>query len=273
MSESHHNKIQSLSKNTVDEFSAEFLRCFIKLLKLNHGSKKIEANRFYQEFIMDREHVHLNATKWKSLTSFILYCAQQNIIQIINDDNVINNGEDMEEADEADEAKALQPEVPQGLYIRYIDTFKDALLSQEKKVKNDEEISLKYINDQIKKNREINQDDGSVSESIKSLKASTEPFQPIKISIGKNKVPAQEHEINYNVYSKKINKCGVMVNPVKPIDADGDQGCKETKESKEANTHFNLGAKNLKNPKLKPRKGNVFKVKKNNISTVPSNSN
>ena len=41
--------------------------------RVAHPHKTIAANVLYNEFIADRNHVHMNATKWLSLTSFVAY--------------------------------------------------------------------------------------------------------------------------------------------------------------------------------------------------------
>ncbi len=46
---------------------------FMYILKTAHGTKRVEANKVYQEYIADKEHVHMNATRWETLTGFIMY--------------------------------------------------------------------------------------------------------------------------------------------------------------------------------------------------------
>ena len=43
------------------------------LLDLRHGTKRVHANLVYAELIRDRHHLHMNATKWTSLTEFVKY--------------------------------------------------------------------------------------------------------------------------------------------------------------------------------------------------------
>lgn len=208
LSKSHNDKISQLSHHTIDEYSKDFENSFLKLLRLNHSNKFINANKYYQEYIMDKEHVHLNSTKWKSLTLFCIYCQDTNKLQV-------RNGEGPEEH----------------LQIRYIDRYKESLINNGQQDKIEKDTSLKYMELQILRNKQILLEQNPAKE-VKTL-ADSNMVKPINITI-KDKV-----------YDKEINKCGMMVKPVKP----GSAGITAVK--------FNRVA----NPKLKPRKGNVFKTK------------
>ncbi|GME67869.1 unnamed protein product [[Candida] boidinii] len=88
-SKSHLSNLQSNlgdsnnnSKSLIEEYSRKFVGDFIKLLKINHGEKFIGYNKFYQEYINDRDHIHLNSTKWKNLTSFVFYLKENRLCQV-----------------------------------------------------------------------------------------------------------------------------------------------------------------------------------------------
>ena len=75
-SESHQRQLLLFAEKPgqfLDSFSQEFESSFILLLKRTHGTKRTFANQVYQEYIKDKEHVHMNATKWVTLTGFIQY--------------------------------------------------------------------------------------------------------------------------------------------------------------------------------------------------------
>lgn len=55
----------------LDTYSQEFEDTFLYLLKRCHGTKRVFANAVYQDYIKDKEHIHMNATKWVTLTGFI----------------------------------------------------------------------------------------------------------------------------------------------------------------------------------------------------------
>jgi DNA/RNA-binding protein KIN17 len=42
------------SKKHIEEFSRDFLKNFVELLRTTHGEKKIQINHFYQQVIQDK---------------------------------------------------------------------------------------------------------------------------------------------------------------------------------------------------------------------------
>jgi DNA/RNA-binding protein KIN17 len=111
----------------IDEFSAEFERGFIETLNYRHGTKRVQANRVYQEYIGDKHHIHMNATIWTSLTEICKYLGK--------------------------EGKATVDETEKGWFIQYIDRdprllAKQAAMDQRKTVEYDEEERTKRAIDQ-----------------------------------------------------------------------------------------------------------------------------
>jgi len=45
-------------KKYINDYSNQFQRDFLQLLRTSHGEKKVHLNHFYQEYISDRSHVH-----------------------------------------------------------------------------------------------------------------------------------------------------------------------------------------------------------------------
>ena len=43
------------------------------ILKRCHGTKRVFANNVYQEYIKDKNHIHMNATRWCTLSGFVQY--------------------------------------------------------------------------------------------------------------------------------------------------------------------------------------------------------
>ncbi|KAK9471999.1 domain of Kin17 curved DNA-binding protein-domain-containing protein [Dipodascopsis tothii] len=73
-SESHVRQMLIVGENPqrkIAEYSAQFKRDFLTLLRSSHGEKPVNFNKFYQEYISDKNHVHMNATRWASLTEFV----------------------------------------------------------------------------------------------------------------------------------------------------------------------------------------------------------
>jgi DNA/RNA-binding protein KIN17 len=55
----------------VEKFSDAFLQDFMSILHQRYGSNSVSANNVYQEYIKDRNHVHMNSTRWTTLTEFV----------------------------------------------------------------------------------------------------------------------------------------------------------------------------------------------------------
>ena len=138
LSESHNRKIGVVAENSrkfINDWSEQFKRDFLSLLRTAHGEKKVHANHFYQEYIADKEHVHMNATRWHSLTEFVKYLGREGICRV-------EEGE-------------------RGLEIAWIDDSPEALRRREavaKKArmeKGDEEREARLLEAQIKKANEL----------------------------------------------------------------------------------------------------------------------
>jgi DNA/RNA-binding protein KIN17 len=135
-SESHMRRALEAGQNfkTIQEdYSKQFLHEFISLLKTAHGEKSIHANKFYQEVIAKKDHTHLNATKWHSLTDFVKYIAREGIVR----------------AEEKDD----------GLFIAWIDDSpeamkrREAVRRKEMQDKGDEEREQMLLRAQIERAR------------------------------------------------------------------------------------------------------------------------
>ncbi|CAI4210358.1 unnamed protein product [Parascedosporium putredinis] len=66
MSESHVRNMVIVGENSkafIQDYSDTLMKDFIGLLKTAHGEKQVNANHFYQEYIANKDHVHMNATK------------------------------------------------------------------------------------------------------------------------------------------------------------------------------------------------------------------
>lgn len=118
----------------INEYSDEFKRDFLRLLRSAHGEKKVLANHFYQEYIADKQHIHMNATKWPSLSEFVKYLGREGICRV-------------EEAE-------------RGLEIAWVDDSPEALKrremvrKKESMEKGDEERETRLLEAQIKRAKE-----------------------------------------------------------------------------------------------------------------------
>lgn len=88
-SESHVRQMQVVGEDPrkfINQFSTDFQRDFVALLRTAHNEKWISSNKFYNEYIRDKEHVHMNATKWPSLTEFVKHLGREGICHVKEDE-------------------------------------------------------------------------------------------------------------------------------------------------------------------------------------------
>ncbi|KAJ8686687.1 hypothetical protein QAD02_022481 [Eretmocerus hayati] len=136
MSESHHRQLLLFADNAskyMDQFSREFSQGYLNLLKRQFGTKRVPANRVYQDYITDRNHIHMNATMWLTLTAFVKWLGRT--------------------------GKCVVDETEKGWFITYIDRDPETIAAQEKKEKkekmdkDDQERMMDFIQKQVKKGR------------------------------------------------------------------------------------------------------------------------
>ena len=114
----------------VHDYSAQFQREFVILLSRRFGTRRVLANQVYQEYIQDRHHVHMNATRWVSLSEFVKYLGRAGIARV----------EDSE----------------LGWYISWIDNSpsalarQDALQKMNRQKADDEQRARKLLEEQIR---------------------------------------------------------------------------------------------------------------------------
>lgn len=118
-------------KKFINDYSNQFQRDFLLLLRTSHGEKQVQMNHFYQEYIANKEHIHMNSTKWPSLTEFAKHLGREGICRV-------------EETDK-------------GIHIAWVDNSPEALRRQdavrkkEMQDKGDETREQKLIRDQVRK--------------------------------------------------------------------------------------------------------------------------
>ncbi|KAH9822589.1 domain of Kin17 curved DNA-binding protein-domain-containing protein [Melampsora americana] len=134
MSEGHLRQMLVVGENAgkyINNYSEDFKRDFLALISRRWGTKRVLANMVYQEYIADKNHSHMNATQWVTLTEF---CKQMGREGILNVD-----------------------ETEKGWYISWIDSSPKALakqashLAKERSEMDDEERMRKLISEQIEK--------------------------------------------------------------------------------------------------------------------------
>jgi len=66
----------------IHDYSSQFQREFVALLSQRFGTRRVLANQVYQEYIQDRHHVHMNATRWVSLSEFVKFLGRAGIVKV-----------------------------------------------------------------------------------------------------------------------------------------------------------------------------------------------
>ncbi|XP_036373436.1 DNA/RNA-binding protein KIN17 [Megalops cyprinoides] len=150
MSESHQRQLLLASENPnqfMDYFSEEFKNDFLELVRRRFGTKRVHNNIVYNEYISDREHIHMNSTQWETLTDFTKWLGKEGYCKV--------------------------DETPKGWYIQYIDRDPETIRRQEeleKKKKqdlDDEERSAKFIEEQVRRGREGKEEEAPVFTELK----------------------------------------------------------------------------------------------------------
>ncbi|KAH8772829.1 C2H2 finger domain-containing protein [Diaporthe sp. PMI_573] len=118
-------------KKAINEFSNQFNNDFLQQLRTSHGTKAVLINHFYQEYIANKVHTHMNATRWPSLTEYAKHLGREGVCRV-------------EETDK-------------GLQIAWVDNSPEALKRaeairrKEMQDKGDEERELRMIREQQKR--------------------------------------------------------------------------------------------------------------------------
>ncbi|KAG2373115.1 hypothetical protein C9374_012847 [Naegleria lovaniensis] len=89
LSESHHRQMQVFRANPsrfINQFSEEFKKGFLDILRTRHAKKKVQALKVYNEYINDRHHVHMNSTRWTTLSSFVKYLGKIGVCYVEYDE-------------------------------------------------------------------------------------------------------------------------------------------------------------------------------------------
>ena len=163
MSESHMRQMEMFSQNSksfMDEFSTEFEGGMMEIIARKARSKRMSANQIYKEYISDKQHFHMNATIWETLTDFVMYLGR--------------------------EGKCEVDETEKGWFVTYIDRDPEKLRKVEERAKRErteldaEERQLRDIERLVKRARETGED--QVAEATELQRA--EGDAPIKIGIG-----------------------------------------------------------------------------------------
>ena len=176
-SESHVRQMLLIGEDPrkhISSFSNDFQRDFLQLLRTAHGEKKVHINHFYQEYISNKEHVHMNATRWPSLTEFAKHLGREGFCRV----------EDVE---------------GKGLHVAWIDNSpealrrQDAIRKKERMDRGDEEREQRLIQEQIERaeaEKAADQDE----EGDRELRR--QEGEKITLNFGKAKAKGQDRDVS-----------------------------------------------------------------------------
>ncbi|KAJ7593894.1 domain of Kin17 curved DNA-binding protein-domain-containing protein [Mycena floridula] len=84
-SESHLRQMLVVGENAgrhITNYSMEFQSSFVALLSRTYGTNRVRANQVYQAYIADKDHIHMNSTRWVTLTEFIKTLGRAGIARV-----------------------------------------------------------------------------------------------------------------------------------------------------------------------------------------------
>jgi len=247
MSEGHVRNMQIVGANAksfINDYSMQFKRDFVQLLRTSHGEKWVHANHFYQEYIGNKEHVHMNATKWPSLTEFTKYLGREGICRV--------------------------KEEEKGLFIAWVDDSPEALRrneavkKKERQDRGDEHREQKLLQQQIeraqaqareleamKAARQQETTEGQMPDSTES-----KPAEPIKFGFGAKPLTTKDEKADSATEATEDGETAKAEVDIAPAAAP-------------APIKIGFGASKPKNIFAEEKKKNPFKSKKVEVEEPP----
>lgn len=178
-SEGHLRQMRVFAENpnrVIDEYSREFERGYLQALSHGHGTKRVSANRVYQEYIGDKTHVHMNSTCWTSLNGFVMFLGK--------------------------EGKAVVDETEKGWFVQYIDRDPKVLARQAQS----EMRKKAELDDEDRARRMI---DAQIAAANKSLEDSDDRSKKRKVDEEDevlSDLPAERGEISLSIGGSLFDK-------------------------------------------------------------------
>ncbi|KAG4074109.1 hypothetical protein HA402_014314 [Bradysia odoriphaga] len=170
-SESHQRQLLLFADNSgkyIHSFSKEFSDGFMELLRRRFGTKRVSSNKVYQEYISHKDHLHMNATRWLTLSDYVKWLGRS--------------------------GQCIVDETEKGWFIAYIDRSPEVLEQQakvarkEKQDKDDEERHMEFINQQIERNKK----DGDTAKEVELCEFKREnDDEVVKLEIKVPKIKAE----------------------------------------------------------------------------------
>ncbi|KAK7022171.1 zinc finger protein rts2 [Favolaschia claudopus] len=201
-SEAHLRQMLVVGENAgkhITNFSQEFQSTFVALLSRRFGTKRVRANQVYQEYISDKSHLHMNATRWVTLTEFVKHLGRAGIARV--------------------------DETEKGWFIAWIDNSPKALAKAEASMKKDRATTSDEQRERMLIAEQIERAKAEEGSSAGPSKDSPEPpaDEGLKRDEGAEKVvlsfsakPAPAPAAAAPTLAFKSNPLKVSTNPLKP---------------------------------------------------------
>lgn len=115
--------------------------CFFVCSCSSYNTKRVQANAVYQEYIQDKNHIHMNATKWITLTEFVKHLGKEGLARV--------------------------DETEKGWFLSWVDSSpaamarQEAILKKERQDTDDEQRQRKLLAEQIARAKAAAPADGS----------------------------------------------------------------------------------------------------------------
>lgn len=204
-SEAHLRQMIVVGENAgrhIADFSSQFQSEFVTLLSRRFGTKRVKANNVYQEYIQDKSHLHMNATRWVTLTEFIKHLGRSGLAHV----------------DETDK----------GWFIAWIDRSPKALEKQEASLKkeratmNDEQRERLLIAEQIERAEREAREKGEGTSAEGASEEEKRRVEGLQREEGEKKVvlslsakPAVASSSTLQAEGLKLNPLKLAANPLK----------------------------------------------------------
>lgn len=159
--EAHQRQMLLFGQNTGSytyQFSKDFFDLFMDILRRQFGTKRVKANKVYQQVIAHKDHVHMNSTRWHTLTGFVQWMGKSGIcvVDLLDDEwwitYIDRDPETLERQRKADKKKKMDKDDEERLL-----EFIEQQVERDKKRKeadNPEEVPEKKYTELVRENEE-----------------------------------------------------------------------------------------------------------------------
>jgi DNA/RNA-binding protein KIN17 len=192
-SESHLRQMSIFRENSgkfIANYSSQFKRDFVDLLRTRYCNQRVMANKVYNEYIADKNHVHMNATCWSTLGAFVKMLGKEGIVQV-----------DEEPSSSGDSNNSIW-------YIRYIKRDENKMRREDARKKKEadeidaEKTTLLLLEKQRKQQLKLQSKSDTVEPAMNTAQSSTIPSAPVNFSI--KKMEASKNVADYDLDQETI---------------------------------------------------------------------